>query len=144
MADIARMRGIDVYCGKGEKLPFNAESFSFVVFVTTLCFLENPIKSLKEAKRVLVPEGSIVIGMIDAASPLGESYESRKKSSTFYKYARFHAVDHVLEWLRALEFRHIKTYQTIFQSIEKITTLETVKRGHGEGSFVVIAARKRV
>ena len=143
MADIARRRGIDVYYAKGEKLPFSSESFSFILFVTTVCFLENPMESLREATRVLMPDGYIIIGMIDAASPLGKVYEKTKTGSTFYRHARFYTVSQVTEWLKALEYKHIKTCQTIFHPIEEITTLETVKRGYGEGSFVAIAARKR-
>ena len=46
--------------------------------VTTICFLEDPMHALREAKRVIIPGGRIVIGMIDQESPLGRAYERRK------------------------------------------------------------------
>lgn len=39
--------------------------------VTVLCFLKDPFRALKEAKRVLKPQGKLIIGMIDPDSPLG-------------------------------------------------------------------------
>jgi ubiquinone/menaquinone biosynthesis C-methylase UbiE len=62
MASIARQRGIRVYERGAELLPFDNESFDFVAMVTTLCFLDDPLQALREAKRVLKPGGCIVIG----------------------------------------------------------------------------------
>ena len=71
MAEMARKRGIDVHEARAEALPFQNESFDFVLMVTIICFLENPMQALVEAKRVLKPGGVIIIGMIDCNSPLG-------------------------------------------------------------------------
>jgi len=92
MADLARKRGIEVYEAKAEELPFESVSFDFVLMVTTICFLQDPMQALKEAKRVLKPEGHIIIGMIDKDSSLGNAYESKKERSKFYKYAQFYSV----------------------------------------------------
>lgn len=58
MADRARQRGIEVYEARAEALPFQGESFDFVLMVTTICFLEKPLQALAEAKRVLRPGGA--------------------------------------------------------------------------------------
>jgi len=142
MADMARKRGINVHEGRAEALPFDDESFDFVLMMTTICFLEDPLLALEEAKRVLKPEGHIIIGMIDRDSPLGMSYERKKTTSKFYKYANFHSADEVLNWLRSLNFGHIVTRQTIFKSPEEIDALEPFEEGHGKGAFVAISARK--
>jgi len=142
MADMARKRGIDVHEGRAEALPFDDESFDFLLMMTTICFLENPLQALEEAKRVLKPEGHIIIGMIDRDSPLGMSYERKKTTSKFYKYANFHSADEVLNWLRSLNFGHIVTRQTIFKSPDEIDALEPFEEGHGKGAFVAISARK--
>ncbi len=42
MTSIARKRGIEVYEARAEELPFDNESFDFVVMVTTICFLRDP------------------------------------------------------------------------------------------------------
>ena len=39
-------------------------------------------------------------------------------------------------------FRIIKTYQTIFGLPEEITEIQEVQNGYGNGSFVVIKAKK--
>lgn len=78
MADMARKRGIDVHEGRAEALPFDDASFDFVLMMTTICFLEDPLQALEEARRVLRPEGHIIIGMIDRNSPLGMSYEGKR------------------------------------------------------------------
>lgn len=82
--------------------------------------------------------------MIDKDSPLGQAYEAKKSESTFYRYAHFHSVTQVTEWLTRLGFGAIRTCQTIFKNPEEMTVLEPAKEGYGKGSFVVIAAQKEV
>jgi SAM-dependent methyltransferase len=142
MADIARKRGIDVYEARAEALPFNDESFDFVLMVTTICFLENPLRALEETKRVLKPGGHIIIGMNDRNSPLGKDYERKKITSKFYKSANFYSSDQVLNWLRSLDFCHLLIRQTVFKSLGQISAVEPFKDGHGKGAFVAIAAKK--
>ena len=143
MAEMARKRGIDVHEARAEALPFQNESFDFVLMVTIICFLENPMQTLVEAKRVLKPGGVIIIGMIDCNSPLGKDYERKKATSKFYKYARFISVDQVMGWLQSLDFDHITTRQTVFQSSKDMRAAEPFEEGHGRGAFVAIAAKKR-
>jgi SAM-dependent methyltransferase len=143
MADRARRRGIEVHEARAEALPFQDESFHFVLMVTTICFLENPLQALAKAKRVLRPGGRIIIGMIDPNSPLGQDYERKKARSKFYKYAHFHSVDQVILWLKSLDFDLIATRQTVFKSIKDISAAEPFEEGYGRGAFVAIAGKKR-
>ena len=83
MAEIARKRGIHVYEAKAENLPFQDNSFDFALMVTTLCFLENPLKALQEIRRILKPAGKVIIGMLDEESPLGRLYEEKKRKVNF-------------------------------------------------------------
>ena len=141
MANIARKRGIEVYNAKAEKLPFNDSSFDFVLIVVTICFVQDPIETLREAKRVLRPGGRIVIGIIDKESFLGKLYEANKEENKFYRKAKFYSAKEVLEWLKKLKFEHIKTCQTIFKNPQEITVIEPVKDGYGTGCFIVISAQ---
>ena len=129
MASIARTRGIDVYEASAEELPFDNESFDFVVMVTTLCFLDDPMQALREAKRVLIPRGRIVIGMIDRETRLGKAYERRKQKSAFYRYAHFHSVVEVIAWLQTVGFSATRTCQTLFAFPEEMTASIQSKRG---------------
>ena len=140
MAEIARKRGITVYQAKDKNLPFQDNSFDFALIVTTLCFLENPLKALQEIRRILKPAGKVIIGMLDEESPLGRLYEERRKESKFYRDARFYSVNQVLDWLKKLEFDNLQTVQTIFKNPDKIQSLEPIEEGFGKGLFVVISA----
>lgn len=131
MASIARQRGIRVYEARAEELPFANESFDFVTMITTICFLSDPLQALQETRRVLKPRGRIIIGMIDAESPLGKAYEAKKSENTFYRYAHFYSVTQVIEWLKGLGFGGITTCQTIFKNPEEMTALEPTKDGYG-------------
>ena len=142
MVHIAKEKGIDVICAVGEYLPFKKEIFDFVLIVTTICFLEDPFKTLKEIKIVLKKNGLVIIGFIDKSSKLGKFYESRKEEKLFYKAARFYSVKDLKKWLDKLLFINFCSYQTIFNELNKINIMEPIKEGHGEGSFIVLKARK--
>jgi ubiquinone/menaquinone biosynthesis C-methylase UbiE len=144
MANIARKRGIDVYEAIAEDLPFADESFDFILMVTTICFLQDPMKALLEAKRVLKPGGRVILGVIDRDSNLGRIHESKKENSKFYRYARFYSVKQILDWLTSMEYVDIRICQTIFKNPEDLTSIEPIKEGYGEGGFVVVSAQKEM
>jgi ubiquinone/menaquinone biosynthesis C-methylase UbiE len=110
--------------------------------VTTICFLDDIQKAFQEAYRILEKRGTIIIGFIDQNSPVGKLYQSHKDENVFYKYANFYTVEEVKEYLKASGFKNQKIVQTIFNPLETINTLEPIKKGFGEGSFVVIRAIK--
>ncbi len=142
MAEIARSRGMTVYDSKAENLPFDDNTFDFVLMVTTICFLEDPLQAIKEIRRILCPSGKLIIGMLDKDSPPGKESLSKKKNSKFYQYANFYSVNRVLNWLKISGYNHIHVLQTIFKKPEEIIVLEPIREGYGEGLFVVISAQK--
>ncbi|HEC93071.1 MAG TPA: class I SAM-dependent methyltransferase, partial [Candidatus Atribacteria bacterium] len=103
MADIARKRGIEVYEVRAENLPFDDSSFDFVLMVLTICFVQNPVQVLKEARRIIKRGGHIIIGMIDKESFLGRLYEAKKGESKFYSVANFYSLREVLQYLKELD-----------------------------------------
>lgn len=76
MLAYAVARGVDVFVATAEQLPFAESSFDFALVVTTLCFVDSPERMLSEARRVLKPDGRLVIGFIDRASDIGRDYET--------------------------------------------------------------------
>lgn len=142
MAEIARRRGIEVIEGVAESLPFSDESLDYLLMVTTICFVDDPEKALREAYRVLKPGGALIIGFVDRNSPIGQEYERNKENSVFYREARFFSTDELLELLRKVGFRKFEIVQTLFHRLDEIKEVEPVKPGYGEGSFVVIKAVK--
>jgi ubiquinone/menaquinone biosynthesis C-methylase UbiE len=142
MRKLAQSRGVMAIDGTAEKLPFDGDLFGFVLMVTTICFVDDIKKSFEEAFRILKPGGHVVIGFLDKNSPVGRMYHQRKKMSKFYNTATFYAADEVVFHLKRAGFKNPQFKQTIFQSMEKIKKLEPVKKGYGEGSFVVVKALK--
>jgi ubiquinone/menaquinone biosynthesis C-methylase UbiE len=142
IASIAKKKGIEVVRSVGETLPFAAGTFDFVLLVTTICFVEDPRTTLKEARRVLKDHGSVIVGLVDKNSTLGRFYESRKEASIFYRPATFYSVDQVRDWLTELSFLHLSAFQTIFQPLDRIQRMEPIREGYGQGGFVALKAMK--
>lgn len=61
MCDLSRSLGVDTVCADAEKLPFASETFDHVIFVWSINHIGNPWRALEEAKRMLKPNGSILI-----------------------------------------------------------------------------------
>ena len=140
MIRLATQRGVDARRGYGECVPFRNAAFNYVAIIITLCFVQSPKKVLKESKRVLKKNGTLIIGIIDKNSFLGTWYQ--KKKSAFYKKAHFFSVQEVTDLLKATRFNRFVYYQTIFKLPGTITSIEKPRKGSGKGSFVVIASRK--
>ena len=135
----AEFRGIHVFDGVAERLPFKTAMFDFAVMITVDCFLTDVERSFREAHRILTPQGWFIIAFIDAATRLGKAYEEKKQSSLFYQQAHFHSAAEVKELLMKAGFRVDEERQTIF-TIQNIP--QEIWPGTGEGVFAVIRARK--
>jgi len=143
MLKVARKRGIKTVLGRGEKLPFKAGEFDFVLIVITLVFIANPPLVISEARRVLKTKGKIIIGIVDKDSFLGKTYQRKKRAGhRFYKEANFYSAREAIEMLKAQGFRKIVAFQTLFHPLAEIKKIEPVKRGFGKGGFVAIAGTK--
>ena len=142
MGKIAMERGIEVRYGVGENLPCEDSSFDFVLLVTTICFLDDVPAAFEEAYRVLKSGGCILVGFIDRESSLGKVYEQRKQDNEFYQDATFLSVSEVVRHLKQAGFRGLVFRQTIFQNPTEMKQADPVRSGHGEGSFVVVRAKK--
>lgn len=134
MLKIARKRGLKVAKGVAEELPVRGGAVDFVLMVTTICFVDDPVRSLKEVARILQKGGYFLIGFVDRDSLLGRLYEGRRERSKFYKEATFFTTNQILEMVENhTPMGLVKAGQTIF-GLEKVEypPLE----GFGEGSFV--------
>jgi ubiquinone/menaquinone biosynthesis C-methylase UbiE len=141
MAEISRKRGIKVYEAVAEQLPFNEKTFDFVLFVTTICFVDDLVKSFKEAYRVLKTDGFIIVGFVDKKSELGKLYQARREKSKFYKDATFYSAEEVIDFLRETNFEDMIITQTVLP--DSTGRLDTIEEGYGTGSFVIIRANKK-
>ncbi len=142
MAKIAKQRGIRVIPGVAEKLPLPDSSYDLALMVTTICFVDDPLQSLREIYRILRPGGTVMLGFVDAATPLGRNYLAHKAQSRFYKEARFFTTDEVLELLKKAGFSDCRSVQTLYG--DDLKRLDTrIEEGYGEGAFVALRCRKK-
>ncbi|AKA34270.1 class I SAM-dependent methyltransferase [Flagellimonas lutaonensis] len=142
MAKRAMKRGIEIMKGTAERLPYAAMQFDFVLFVT-VCHLKNLKKALSEARRVLKPDGAIIIGFLDKERLIAQSYMARRHKSNFYEKAVFYSVEEMEQLLKKAGFKNFKYNQTLFDNLEEIKNIQSPKEGTGEGSFVVVKAQKK-
>lgn len=142
MRVIALEKGIEALDGIAESLPYRDSTFDFALMVTTICFLDNVEKALEEAYRVIIPGGCLIIGFVDRESALGTFYLEHREESVFYKIAEFYSTSEVSRYLKQAGFTDLSFAQTIFHALSEIREIEPVKRGYGEGSFVVARGTK--
>jgi SAM-dependent methyltransferase len=140
MLTLAKKRGILVKKGRGEKLPFARAAFDYVALIIAFCFVKDPRAVLRETRRVLRRNGTIVLGIVDRESFLGAFY--RAKKSVFYKHARFFSVRETAELLKEAGFARFSYYQTLSTLPGMMRSVERPKKGFGKGGFVVIAGKK--
>lgn len=143
MLKIARHRGIEVVQGVGEALPFPDACFDVALMVTTVCFLDDIHRALREARRILRREGRIVVGFVDRASPLGRIYLRRREEGVFYRAAQFYTVEEIVRSLHKAGFHRFRFRQTLFAPLVETDRLEPVRNGYGDGSFTVVRATCR-
>ncbi|MFY9974645.1 MAG: class I SAM-dependent methyltransferase [Chromatiaceae bacterium] len=142
MLALAAARGIEVVQGAAEKLPFAPASFDHALVVTTICFVDSPERMLAEASRVLKPGGSLVIGLIDRESPLGQDYLAHQAENVFYREATFYSAEDVERLLGQAGFTISAWGQTLSRPLVEIRDVEPLQPGRGRCAFVVVSGRK--
>lgn len=142
MREAAARRGIDALDGVAEHLPFPDERFDAVLMVTTLCFVDDAERAVREMHRVLRPAGCAVIGLVDRESVLGREYERRRASSVFYREARFYSAPEVYALLSGAGFVDLECRQTVFRHPGKMQKPDASEPGFGQGAFVVVRGVK--
>ncbi len=141
MLDLARKRKLNVVKGFAENLPFPDGSFDFAAFITSICFIKNPDKALKEAYRIIKADGEIIVAFIDKNSRLGQSLIKEKEGSKFYSVASFYSVPEVIAMIENNSFKISDIVQTLTEI--NASKVERPMKGFGKGSFVVISAEKQ-
>lgn len=142
---LAVERGIRPVAGRGEELPFREGSFGCILIIATLCFVDDPLKTLKEAKRVLKDGGCLVIGFIPGDSEWGVLYEKKKQEGhTFYKNARFFTYGEMKGLIQAAGLEVSRVRSTLLEGPGKDQRGPGVVEGNPDGpGFVCVLAGKR-
>jgi ubiquinone/menaquinone biosynthesis C-methylase UbiE len=107
---LAARRGVPAVRGVGEALPFRDGAFGGVACIATLCFVADPTAVLREARRVLRPDGGVVLGIIPGESPWAEVYRRRAaEGDSFYAGATFVTRAALASHLAAAALRWVRT-----------------------------------
>ena len=125
----------------GEFLPFRNDIFNYALMVTAICFLDDPVRSFNEVKRILKNNGLFLVAFVDQDSPLGEIYQKMKNDNVFYSIAKFYSTEQVISLLRDTGFEVVGIKQSVFGSLDNIVEVQVPKDGYCEGGFVVIKGR---
>jgi len=145
LVEIAKSRGINAFLGQGEDEIFDEESFGTVFLIVALCFLDSPLDVLKEANRILVPGGKIVLGLVLKRSPWGQLYQRKKEEGhRFYRFAKFYSCDEVVRLLFKTGFMGERMISTIMQKPGNVQHVEEPKEGYyPDAGFTIIVAGKK-
>lgn len=95
--------------GNADAMPFKNDVFDGVLSVTTLCFVSNAKMALDEIKRVVKPEGDVVLGELNKLSYWAGLRRIKglfKKSS--YSEARFFSLQKLKGLLEDVGFNNLK------------------------------------
>ncbi|HAO78267.1 MAG TPA: hypothetical protein DCQ92_04670 [Verrucomicrobia subdivision 3 bacterium] len=139
---LAERRGIQVKQARGEALPFPDAMFGGVLMVATLCFADDAPALMREAGRVLRPNGHLLIGDIPTDSPWGEHYLRKKaEGDPFYRDAHFFTVAELTKMLREAGLTVEGVSSTLRQPPETTARTEAPQLGAAkEASFVCLLA----
>jgi len=139
MAEVARKRGIEVVEMSAEEMDFS-EEFDFILMVTTICFVKNPLKTIENCYKALKNGGYLLVAFVDLNSPLGKFYEKNKKKSKFYRYATFFTKEDIINLMKKVRFRNFECRENLYGN-----SLDSLKFEINEcngGAFKVIRGRK--
>jgi SAM-dependent methyltransferase len=146
LLEMASNRGISVFLGKGDEMPFQDGVFGTTFYVVTLCFVDAPMRTLGEAARLLKSKGKVVLGLVLKESPWGQLYQRKKEMGhRFYRYATFYSYAEVDMLLKQTGFLIEKVVSTLFQSPGKVNHIEPPRQGffQSAGFTVVVASKPR-
>jgi tRNA-Thr(GGU) m(6)t(6)A37 methyltransferase TsaA len=140
---MAEKRGVKTVQGYGENLPFEDETFGCILIIVTLCFVENPLAVLREAKRVLRRDGRIILGLVPRDSLWGAFYDDKKRvGHPFYRNARFYVLNDIDDMLKEAGLKIARIRSTLLQGPGDSRRIEEPVEGNISGAgFVCIEVR---
>lgn len=131
MLRLASARGIETTLAKAESLPHGDGVFDGVLMVLALCFIRDAKLALRESCRVLRPAGTLLLGIVPADSPWGESYAKKKEAGhPVYRHGIFRTLAETIQLAEDAGFVLQQTAGTLFWSPE--APPETEPRVKGE------------
>ena len=103
--DCCRKRGLNAYLVKNGRYPFKNGSFDGVIIDNVLEHLDDPLPTLTEIHRILIPNGTLIIGV-----PGRKGYDSAPD------HKRFYSEETLVNVLHEFHFRVKKVLHMPFKS----------------------------
>ncbi len=116
--------------------------FDYALIVTTICFVNEARAMLREAARVLRPGGTLVIGLVDRESPLGQDYLGHQAENVFYRAATFYSAAEVEILLEGAGFNDLVWVKTLSTRLAQVHHIEPTHPATGHGAFLVVRAAR--
>lgn len=130
---------------RGEQLPFADAAFGAVFIIVTLPFVEWPLSVMREVRRVLQPEGKMVLAEILRTSPWGQLHDAEGEAGhPIYRLASFRSYPELINVVERGSFALEKVVTTLVQPPGKVSEVEQPQSGLAlDASFVIMVAGKR-
>lgn len=121
----ARQRGIEAVRCDAEELPFEDRSFDTIVASEVIYYLDRPERFLAEAKRVLKPEGRLLMTIPSATGQIADRVRAFLRELGFSKMyfddgiRRFMSLRQIKRLIAQTGFRNVKTGKMILVPSQK-------------------------
>jgi SAM-dependent methyltransferase len=79
-----------------------------VLLVTVICFLDDPLPAFREIHRILVPQGTFILGFIEREGQIAWKYTREGGKRRFLSRARFYSSGEVQSLLNCTGFRVVR------------------------------------
>jgi hydroxymethylpyrimidine/phosphomethylpyrimidine kinase len=157
MAEKGSARGFSTRLGSAYSLPYKEESFDLVLFCTSLEYMEDPARAVKEAYRVLKGGGAVVVSILPKEGSYAMLYDLAKMQKgydmeraptdpfpvEFLHGARWLSAESAEALLKRAGFKDIRYTQTL-TCHPKYSNDEVEKpvEGYKQGDYVVLRGSK--
>ena len=103
----------DCYC-ESDYLPFAPDCIDLLCLPHVLEFSENPHETLREAERVLVPEGYLIITGFNPVSTWGIKHAFNKEENYPWK-GHFFTISRIKDWLALLGLEFVSGDMGVYE-----------------------------
>ena len=107
LCQMAYQSGIEVIRGRAEALPIKDGCCSSVLFVTVICFLDDPKVAFREIHRILSQGGCLITAFIEREGMIHRKYLQKGGKGRFLSRAKFYSQEEVQVFLEETQFKVI-------------------------------------
>lgn len=142
MRVVAKENGIELIDAVAENVPFPDGHFDYALFLTSLEFVEDKRRALREAKRVIRSGGGLIIAFLNAASAEGKALVAHKDALPFFEFASFFTTAALTSLVTEIGFSVSSFTQVVEYDDSSEQQSYKVEDGSGEGLYTVLVANR--